>query len=433
MQNLNQKLFRHLITAIFFASCSLLAKPSIEINPDISNGSYKAGEKISWTIKLVEVKAEDAKQAHYTVVRCGLDTIKKGKLDLSSGSGTISASMNKPGSLILTVFIPIEGRRGPLKKSCGAIVDINKIRPSMEKPNDFDSFWKEKLREQAKVPMNAQLTPEKQVRKNVDTWLVTLDTIKGQNIRGRLAKKSAKGKYPAIIIFQWAGIYGLDPFWSANYAKDGWLTFNVMAHDIPIDKDKAFYKKMSRGKLKGYTDIGSNDREKSYFLRMLLATSRAVDYISQHPEWDGKTIVVKGTSQGGLQSIAAAGLNNKVTAVMTITPAGCDHTAPLANRAIGWPYFLHKGIKDKAKLETSRYFDAVNFASNIMCPTLIMMGSADETARPDGVIAMISNIKGPVENIMLPASGHGGPFKGFRKRERVWQNSLLKTGKAPIK
>ena len=60
---------------------------------------------------------------------------------------------------------------------------------------------------------------------------------------------------------------------------------------------------------------------------------------------DGHTLVVTGNSQGGLQAIVTAALNPKVTAVLTLVPAGCDMNGPLAQRQAGWPgwYWASKG------------------------------------------------------------------------------------------
>ena len=57
------------------------------------------------------------------------------------------------------------------------------------------------------------------------------------------------------------------------------------------------------------------------------------------PDWDGKTLIVTGASQGGLQSFATAALCPQVTEVLTMVPAGCDACAMLATppRASSWP------------------------------------------------------------------------------------------------
>jgi cephalosporin-C deacetylase len=63
--------------------------------------------------------------------------------------------------------------------------------------------------------------------------------------------------------------------------------------------------------LKDYVSIGNDDRDKSYFLRMYLSCYRAADYLAHRPDWDGRTLVVTGTSQGGMQAIVTAGLHPK--------------------------------------------------------------------------------------------------------------------------
>jgi cephalosporin-C deacetylase len=40
---------------------------------------------------------------------------------------------------------------------------------------------------------------------------------------------------------------------------------------------------------------------------------RAIDVLTEQPEWDGRTVAVFGISQGGFQAIAAAGLDPRVT------------------------------------------------------------------------------------------------------------------------
>ncbi len=50
---------------------------------------------------------------------------------------------------------------------------------------------------------------------------------------------------------------------------------------------------------RNYQTIGDTDREQSYFLNMYLRDSRALDYVLNRPDWDGKTIVPTGGSMGG--------------------------------------------------------------------------------------------------------------------------------------
>ena len=295
-------------------------------------------EQIVFDVSIKGVSPEESKKVTYLLKRGGVEEISKGTIDLSTKSYAIKTKLNKPGSFVLTISVPLKNKKYPFVKRAGAIVDIDNIPASMPKPKDFDEFWDKKLALQKSIPMNAVLKPESKSQKGVKSWILRMDTINNQKIHGRLAKPEGKGKYPALLVAQWAGVYGLSPKWAQNYAANGWLCLNVTAHDIPIDKDKSYYQELSRGKLKGYNTQGSEDREKSYFLRMNLGAARAVDYLSKHPEWNGKTLVVTGSSQGGYQAIVAAALNKKVTAIMASVPACTDNTAHKVNRSPSWPF-----------------------------------------------------------------------------------------------
>ena len=157
-------------------------------------------------------------------------------------------------------------------------------------------------------------------RRGVNYWKLQLDNIRGTHIQGQLARPVAGGLLPAMLVVQWAGVYPLQKEWVTEHAAQGWLTLNIMAHDLPIDEPPAFYEQLSEGALTNYAAIGNDDREQSYFLRMYLSCYRAVEYLSERPDWDGRTLVVTGTSQGGLQSFVAAGLNPKVTGLMALVP-----------------------------------------------------------------------------------------------------------------
>jgi cephalosporin-C deacetylase len=61
------------------------------------------------------------------------------------------------------------------------------------------------------------------------------------------------------------------------------------------------------------------------------------------------------------------------------------------------------------KVETTAgYFDGINFAARIHCPTLVGYGLIDETSRPDSVAAAVNALKGPKETLILPLSNHMG-------------------------
>jgi cephalosporin-C deacetylase-like acetyl esterase len=228
----------------------------------------------------------------------------------------------------------------------------------------------------------------------VELSTVKLDSL-GSNVQGYLAKPARQGKFPALVILQWAGVYALRPETVTDRAAEGWLAFDVDSHDLPPNQ--------ATGVSPGYQAIGNNDREKSYFLNMYLRDARAVDYIMSRPDWDGKTLVLTGTSMGGQQSLVTAGLHSGITAVVVNEPSGADSNGELHGRQAGYPNWPSN---DPKVMETALYFDTVNFAPRIKAPLAAAIGFIDTTCPPAGVWTAVNQIPGPKEVIPMIESDH---------------------------
>lgn len=415
-----------ILIAASFCAAAVAADPGFVITPGAADAAYVRGATISWKVEARDMGAIPVDKVAYTVKKGSLTVLSQGTLDLSGGPATVTAKLDEPGSAILEVTAKVPGKKD-VQALSGAVVEPRLIKPSAPRPDDFDAFWKAKLDELAAVPANPRLEKMPADRPGAEYWQITMDNIRGTHIRGQLARPAKPGRCPAMLIVQWAGVYPLGKAAVTVPATKGWLVLNLNAHDLPIDQPEAFYKQHADTDLKSYTAIGNDDRETSYFLRMFLSCSRGVDYLAGHPDWDGKTLVVAGGSQGGLQALVAAALNPKVTALTIFIPAGCDHTAMLAGRAPGWPNWLGMTQgKDPAKVRTTAgYYDGVNFASRVTCPVLVGVGLVDATSRPDSVFAAINQLKGPVEVVTSPTHGHQAS-PAFYQRQAAWQEAMLK-------
>ena len=424
-----------LCAGTFLALAAKAGSAGLTLTPNQPGAVYPLGKKIIWRVQVRQDVLPVATLA-YVLKRGGGTVMGQGRLDLKSGSATIETSLAEPGT-ILTEVTGANAAGKPLHALAGVAVAPEKIPVSSPCPDDFDAFWTAKLNELAAVPEHPVLAPGRSNKAGVDYWKLTLDNIRGTHIYGQLARPAGKKKLPAMLIVQWAGVYPLSPTTVTGMAAQGWLALNISAHDLPIDEPAAFYENLTKGALTNYPAIGNDDREKSYFLRMFLACHRAVDYLAERPDWDGRTLVVTGTSQGGLQSFVAAGLNHKVTGLMALVPAGCDDTGDLAGRNPGWPYWMaHAGHRDSQKVrDTARYFDGVNFAARVQCPALVGLGLIDTTSPPSGVFAAINQLKGPKEVVVLPEANHHGDNKthaAYLQRAGEWQAALVKGAAAPV-
>ncbi|WP_197486385.1 acetylxylan esterase [Sphingobium sp. EP60837] len=368
---------------------------ALKVTPDHATGVYAVREPVGWTFA---ASGSAARRYTYAVRENNKRELLSGELDLSSGEGRITTELNHPGMLLVrltpTLPTPLLSTAVRNKLTIGAAVAPERIRPGEAEPEDFDAFWSRKLKAQAAVPLNATETPVEATTAGIEMSSVTFDAL-GSKAHGYLAKPSGPGKYPALIIFQYAGVYKLPKSESAKRAKEGWLVLNIQAHDMAPDEATA---------PSDYFLRGNRSRETSYFLGMYLRASRAVDYLRSRPEWDGRTIVVTGASQGGQQSFAAAGLNpGKITAVVVIVPAGADITGDRYGRRQGYPSWTST---DPAVVQTGRYFDIINFAPRIRAPTVAAVGLADIVAPPAGIVTAVNRIKAPKEAVLMVEADH---------------------------
>lgn len=412
--------------------CGLAQGQELVVTHSNPSGVYAVGETIAWRVELRGEGAAQATELRYVLKENGLTPLREGTLPLADGQATLTAKLEDPGTLLAELGATVGDKT--IKRLAGAAVEPASIGPSLPRPEGFDSFWRAKLAELAAVPANPVLEPVDSGKPEVEYYKVRMDNIRGTHIHGQLAKPKGDGRFPATLVVQWAGVYPLEKSWVLWRAENGWLTLNIMAHDLPFDQPQAYYEKAAEGALKDYPAIGNDDRETSYFLRMYLSCVRAAEYLTQRPDWDGRTLVVMGGSQGGMQAIVTAALHPKVTAAIAVMPAGCDLNGPEVGRAPAWPmwYWRTEGKDPEKVRQAARYFDVVNFASRVTCPTLVGMGLVDTTCPASGVFAMTNQLRGPKEVVVMPDSGHGGPNDVLEEREKAWLEALKHGGGPPL-
>lgn len=432
MPSLTRSVFVFLVS--FGGAVQVFAAPVITLTPDKADGVYQTGEKVSWTVKVTGDEAAPVREAVYVLNKGGATEIGKGTLKFDRGVATLEATLNEPGTILAEVTLP--GQKS-VRGLGGAAVAPEKIVRSAPCPDDFDAFWQSKVKEVKAVPANPVLEPGDSGKPGVDYWKLTLDNIRATHIHGQLARPAGDRKCPAMLVVQWAGVYPLRKNWAIDPAAAGWLVLNIEAHDVPIDAPASFYDAQRAGPLANYTSIGIQDRDTSYFVRMFMACVQAVDYLATRPDWDGKTIIVTGASQGGIQSFVSAALDPKVTGIMVCVPAGCDHTGASLGRRPGWPFYLgHPKPDQAAELKTLGYFDGVNFAARIKCPALIGVGLIDETAPPTGVFAAVNQMQGPKEVVVLATSDHNTNPKAqqpYFNRVSKLEKALVATGVTDVR
>jgi cephalosporin-C deacetylase-like acetyl esterase len=386
----------------------------VRIVTDRPEAIYQAGEAVEFRVTLLKDKvALPAADVTYVLSNDGYGQLSTGKATTAAEPVAITGKLDKPGFLrCQATYTPPEGKA--ISALAAAAIDPLLIGPSLPAPDDFDAYWAEQKKLLAAVPLNPRLTPVEPPAKEVECFDLQVDCAGGKPVSGYFARPTgaAPRSLPAILFVHGAGVRSSILSTADNNAAAGRLALDINAHGIPNGKPDEFYKQLTEGELRDYRFAGRDSRDTSYFRGMYLRLIRAIDFLTAQPEWDGKIVIVTGHSQGGGQSLVAAGLDPRVTALASGVPAMCDHSGNAAGRINGWPRLVPvdgDGKPAPLALEASRYFDAVNFAGRTRADALLSVGFIDTVCPPTSVYAAYNQLPGKKRMLNEPLMGHAAP------------------------
>ena len=383
---------------------------------------YRRGESVTFVVEIRDEGAVvESGEIEWTLTKDGVGQTRTGRAPISRGRATVTGTLDEAG--FLQCRVTYQAGQTKVTALGGAGISPLEIKPSAPAPADFDAFWTAKKKLLAAVPLNARLTPVKSPQENVETFDVQADSV-GTPISGYFARPTgAKLRgLPAILTVHGAGVSSSNLRTAAAWAKEGALALDLNAHGLPNGREKAFYDALAAGELKDYRVRGRDSRETIHFLGMFMRLVRAIDFLTAQPEWDGRTVVVSGSSQGGAQAIAAAGLDPRVTFFAAGVPAMCDHTGQLVGRIAGWPKFIptKENPPPADVVAAVRYYDGVNFAARTKAPGFFTVGFIDATCPPTSVYAAYNALRAPKDIFNDVRAGHTNtPAAGAAMRAAI--------------
>lgn len=379
----------------------------VSVTPDHQDWNYKVGEKASFVVNvrksgtlLNQVKVD------YEAGPVMYPNTKK-TLTLKDGTMKWSGEMKTPGFYRLKVVAHVDGK--DYEGLCTAAFSPEKIKPFAQEPKDFDDFWKRALDEARQIDLNPTkvLLPER-CTKDVNVYEVSYHNNRwGSKMYGVLSVPVKSGKYPALLRVPGAGVR---PYSGDTYTATGkCIVLEIGIHGVPVTMEQKVYDDLANAALNGYWDTNLENPDRNAYKRVVTGAVRGVDMIASLDEWDGKTVGVTGSSQGGFLSLAVAALDKRVTFLAAVHDAMCDYEAELHDVAGGWPhYFYHAKMNaiTKARLEGARYYDGVNFARRITVPGWYSFGYNDEVVPPTSAYGLYNTIKAPKILSLYQMTGH---------------------------
>ena len=368
--------------------------------------SYKVGEEIKFDIRLTDSSNTNATYPCSRFVwhaEADDGQTWTGSKKGDNGRMTLGFTMTKPGAIRVTVeAYDHEGKIMTNVTSFvgGAFAGFEQITTAVACPSDFDEFWQNQLN------VLDQYQPEA-IEKTLVTSSSTYNTY-SVKIRTHQADAPVTG-YLVVPKNAEPGSLKIRLSFSGYNASMGkpteptgstkYITLSVNAHVMENGQPNSYYEnlKESLGQF-GFSAADYADPSTSYFRNMILRDVQALRYAKSLPEWNGTDIELSGGSMGGFQATAVAALEPGVTKLSVHIVWMCDVSGRSIGRLEGWlPEYT----------ENLNYFDSVNFAARVTCPTTISRaGLIDYTTTPIGVAAYYNALQGTKSISFVQSAEH---------------------------
>jgi len=411
------------ITLTFLLLTLVVQSQDIILRQTSKSGIYTKGQKI-----IVKTIAESlaGDTLHIKVYKNNTQLLEQKNLIIGIDSLIVyEGKCGEPCSVI------VEARSKTENASIGMLIDPAKLKPGVKCPGDFESYWNKLKKSLNDLPLEikseAVLGTESDKGYSCDD--IEINCLGPKPARGYFAKpeKAAPKSLPIVLLVHAAGVKGSwcrsEPSNALGYAKRGALCFDLNAHGMLNDQPDSYYADLENGELKTYWLQGLTSRDEVYFRGMYLRLLRTIDFLTKQPEWDGKRLLVIGESQGGGQALIAAGLDQRVSAVVAIVPAMCDWLGTLAGRMSGWPQPFESNDLKKQMRKALPYFDASNILKNSKAIIFAEIGLIDMTCPSTSVYAAVNEATGQKIIYTVPYRPHHQPEGTLAK---TWQEDYYK-------
>lgn len=335
-----------------------------------------------------------------------------------------------PGFYDLHVTLD-SGMAEPYKAICTFGYRCDEMAINATEPKDFVTFWDKAVASLKQIPLDAKhsemQTFDKKAIEQYNTEhaclpadydpkghvFETVESCKvnfagpddGGRVYGYLAKPVGDGPFPAMLVLPGAG-FNRRPR-PLEHARHGYVALDIQVHGQDVDLEGKY------PTVEGYNDKTNTDPFKHYYYNVHLRCVQAINYLCSRPDVDPSRIVIVGGSQGGRLGIVTAGIDHRVTAVVSCiaNSPNIPHInwakACNAKRIDGMSATGAPPLAGSDREVCEAYFDPMNYALHIQCPVLMNAGLIDPVSPPSSVFAVYNKLNPKIRKmIAIPGVGH---------------------------
>lgn len=344
----------------------------------------------------------------------------------------VEKNLLTPGFYDIQVSADLDNGRNVMGY-CTFGYDVEHMLLNVNKPEDFDDFWKRSMKKLENVELDVicgertvftsgqiddynlaeaslimDYDPDGHVYEKVESYEVSFMSVNGLRIHGWFARPVTEEKCPAMLILPGAGFnHRSRPL---EHARHGYAALDIQVHGQPLDGEANVPIRASID----YGDTGFG--QEHYYNDIYLHCIQAVNYLCSREDIDHSHIIAVGGSQGGRLSITTAALDKRITAVV----AGIVHYANLPY--IHWADDVNRRGRDgseeeywnfaQERVQSDLYYDVANFAKAVTCPVLLNGGLIDRISPPEGVLAVYQGVRSSRKKLVWLANiGHDWSYQ----------------------
>ena len=414
--NSNSKLYA--LFFFFFTFFIPLSQAQIKVSLDNPKHRVSVGESLNFRVSSNNY-GEGTYEAYFNPRPNKLleSLVQKGNFTASPGSdGFISLSFNQPGLAFIKVT------QNWASATTTFTVSPLSIQPIESEPADFDNFWQQQKQMLAAVPLNPQLNQINNLPNGSKVYILELGSVDNRKVYGYLAVPAGGGKFPAILSFPPFGNSPSqpDPLVVTDFTEKGKaISLYLSVHNAPPNSvDNNAYKPDDLTRRDGF-----------YSRLMILAGLRAIDYLTSRDDFNGN-LGITGNSQGGGLALQVAGLDSRVTAVMSLSPSSCEHDGERFMRASGFPYYIQaaisQGLDTNLVFKNMRYYDASYFLKRFKGNLMLLLGYKDDVTPAATQFAAYNQHRGQSSLLHMRELGHNNPWEEYYLGQHAFFSQHLK-------
>jgi len=285
-------------------------------------------------------------------------------------------------------------------------VPARDARPVVARPDDFDAFWSSTLASLRDVPIDYRVGTVTRAPEGVRLEPVRYRSFGNVEIQGFYLRPDPTAGAPAaprpLVITTHGYNSRCNPTLEARHAR----TMDVFCFDV---RGFGLSQRACAVDPDGYVLTGLTSPETSILRGAVADYIRAAEVALRLRRTTETCVVFHGRSFAGALAFMAEALSALARFLVVSVPTlgWAEGRRALVKDGSGREindYLARVPSHDAAIMHTLSYFDTVNFANRVRCPTIVGVGMRDDIVPAETVYAIVNHMSPLPEVIELPVS-----------------------------